>query len=713
MTDAHPGSSPRVHLKTGDETRVLPLVPGLLVFIPLALAGNEMGTLLRYPELGAAVLFAPYAITTAALVASRRRDWIWYLLASIACHMVASVTQWPLTWIALADLANTARAVVAAVLLRRFLGPQLRLDTIARLLVFVVSAAVIAPAVGATIGAVNVVWHGRSATYWAPWSAWFLSNSLTALTMLPLFLVAVSGGATWRRPRLVASRSAEAMLLVSALLIVCDIAFFSNSAGGWNRNFPLYGPLPLLIWTALRFGTGGASLALATVAVAAIWGVDRGTVPFFATSVDANVLNVQLLLMLTSLPVLCIAVVASARQNAVQLYRALLASLQDHVALLDARGVVLEVNESWRRYAEIPSPCPFERVRTGDNFIDSCRDAVAELERTRAPGAPPTAERACIGVGDVLSGRQRIFEMEYEQDHDGRHEWYTMRAEALERRDGGAVVTRANITARHRAQVEIEEQRRELSHLARVAVLGQLSGALAHELRQPLSSILSNAEAARHLLRHQSPDVDELGAILQDIATEDRRAAQVIDGLRALLKRGETHMQAVDTGDLVREVLQLANAELITRRVIASAVVDENLPALLADRVQVQQVLLNLILNATEAMSTVAIGERTLLLTARATSTGDVQFSVRDGGDGIPLALIDRLFEPFVTTKSEGLGLGLSIARAIVAAHGGRIWAENNATRGATVHCLFATAPAEWASNGRAAAGHFAAAFPA
>jgi signal transduction histidine kinase len=187
--------------------------------------------------------------------------------------------------------------------------------------------------------------------------------------------------------------------------------------------------------------------------------------------------------------------------------------------------------------------------------------------------------------------------------------------------------------------------------------------------------------------------LDELSTILLDIATEDRRAAQVIDGLRDMLKRGETHVQQLDTAVLVREVLALANAELLTRRVTATAAVDAHLPPVLADRVQVQQVLLNLILNACEAMSSTPSGDRTLLLTAAA-SGGDVHFAVRDCGTGIPHPLIKRLFEPFVTTKPDGLGLGLSIARSIVAAHGGRIWAENNPGRGATVHCVFASATA-------------------
>jgi two-component system sensor kinase FixL len=244
------------------------------------------------------------------------------------------------------------------------------------------------------------------------------------------------------------------------------------------------------------------------------------------------------------------------------------------------------------------------------------------------------------------------------------------------------------VTARHMARVEIEEQRRQLSHLARVSMLGQLSGALAHELNQPLAAIASNADAARRLLARAPVDVAELDAIVTDIVAANQRAAQVIRRLRALLNRGETRLQPLDTAELVEEVLDLAHAELITRRVTATGVVAPNLPPVLGDRVQLQQVLLNLVLNACEAMSSCIPPDRRLSLTVAPDAGGNIRFSVRDCGSGIPSHLIDRLFEPFVTTKPEGLGLGLSISRTIVAAHGGRLWAQNNTDRGATVHCL-------------------------
>jgi signal transduction histidine kinase len=422
------------------------------------------------------------------------------------------------------------------------------------------------------------------------------------------------------------------------------------------------------------------------VTFATIWGADRGTGLFLGASPDENVLVLQLFVVITTLPVLCIAGVSGARHGMLRLHRALLASLHDHVAIIDARGVVLEVNESWRRFAESHWTTPFHQTAVGDDFVGACR--------TSAERGDSAAADTLAGVTRVLNREVGRFEMEYDDDHSRPHGRYALSIEALEHAEGGAVVTRADITARRQAQMELEEQRLELSHLARVGALGQLSGAFAHELNQPLASISNNAEAARLLLRRKPADLSEIDEILRDILAADQRAARVIRRLQALLKRGETRLQPIDAAELVNDVLELASAELITRRITASAVIAPELPLVLADRVQLQQVLLNFILNACEAMRFTPVAERRVSLTLSTEASGNLRFSVRDCGTGIAPALIDHLFEPFVTTKAEGLGLGLSISRTIVAAHGGRLWAENNADRGATVHCLLPAAPA-------------------
>ena len=241
-----------------------------------------------------------------------------------------------------------------------------------------------------------------------------------------------------------------------------------------------------------------------------------------------------------------------------------------------------------------------------------------------------------------------------------------------------------DITARKEAEAEVQRQRAELAHLARVNTLGALSGSLAHELNQPLGIILSNAQAAQELLAQEPPDVAEVQAILADIVAADRRAGEVIERLRALLKRGQVSLQPLPLNQVIEEVLHLTRADLIGRGVTVVRELAPDLPPIAGDRVQLQQLVLNLILNAADAMAANAPGTRRLHLQTRL-HEGRVRASVRDEGGGLP-ADVERLFQPFYTTKTQGLGLGLAICRSIVAAHHGRLWAEPHPERGAVFH---------------------------
>jgi PAS domain S-box-containing protein len=240
-----------------------------------------------------------------------------------------------------------------------------------------------------------------------------------------------------------------------------------------------------------------------------------------------------------------------------------------------------------------------------------------------------------------------------------------------------------DITERRRAEHEIVAQRRQLQHLGRVALLGELSSAIAHELNQPLTAILANARAAQRMLQRERVDHKELHSILGDIASDDLRAGAVIHRVRALLRRGETDPQLVDINEVVAEVLDLAHSDLIQRAVSVTTNLAESMLLIVGDRVQLQQVLLNMIVNGCEAMVDNPRSDRVLTITTT-TENDAVRVAVSDRGTGIANAVVDSVFEPFVTSKSHGLGLGLSICRSIVNAHGGRMWAVNNAGRGAT-----------------------------
>jgi signal transduction histidine kinase len=273
---------------------------------------------------------------------------------------------------------------------------------------------------------------------------------------------------------------------------------------------------------------------------------------------------------------------------------------------------------------------------------------------------------------------------------------------------GGEALRAAQLTRELRAsekRIALEEQahRSEVAHLLRVMNLGELSSALAHELSQPLSAILNNAQAAEILLARNEIDSDEIGHILRDIVTDDKRAAKVILRLRTLLKRGEFQPLALDANGLIQEVLELMHYELMGRQVQVVKDFGSGLPSIRGDSVELQQVLINLILNAAEAMSQTT--EKNRILTIRSTQVegNKVLISVADTGCGIPSGSEERIFEAYHTTKPRGLGLGLSLSRTIVAAHGGRLWAENQAPHGARFHF---TVP-EWQSDFQGASSQF------
>ena len=241
-----------------------------------------------------------------------------------------------------------------------------------------------------------------------------------------------------------------------------------------------------------------------------------------------------------------------------------------------------------------------------------------------------------------------------------------------------------DITSRKQAEQETLRLRQDIAHVGRVSVMGQLASSLAHEINQPLGAILRNAEAAALFMQDPSPDLHEITAILEDIRKDDQRAGAVIDRMRALLRRKEVEMKPVDVTQMLGDVAALLRPDAATRHIGLEIELPSDSPPLLGDRVQIQQVLLNLILNGMDALGPESSSPRKVAVTTRRLGFEALEFSVADTGCGIAAEQIDRIFDPFFTTKTSGIGMGLSISRDIVEAHGGHLWAENNAEGGAT-----------------------------
>jgi two-component system, LuxR family, sensor kinase FixL len=622
----------------------------------------------------------PDSILLCALLRTRPRDWWLFIAVALPIRMLFTVPLHLPGWYILASFAlDAVKAVVGAVILRRLLVDPLRLDTVREFLLFILVAVLAVSAVSAFAGAAIRATLGYP--YWPSWERWFSGNALAQLIITPTILCWVFG-TPWRYWKLDFHKALEAIGLTLGLFLACYLAASTSGYGTFNSETRFYSPVVFLIWAAIRFGMPGATAANALVAIVAVGLAMSGVGPFAHHTTGEAAIGLQSFLLLRSAPSFFIAIAVEQRRRAEE----------------DLR----ESEERFRRMAHsAPVLLWMSGKDKGGNFFNrgwlefTGRTLEQELGGGWAEGVHPDDLHKCLARYHAAFDARQPFEIEYRlRRYDGEYRWVLDIGAPRYESDGafaGYIGSAIDITDRKRS----EEIQRALAHTQRLAVMGELTAALAHEVRQPMSAILLDAKMAEKLALERSLTSDDMRVIAGGIREHATRADQVINRILGYLRKQDSQIRPIDINAVVQDVLNLLDGDAARRNVQVRPVLSRNLPPVYADRTQLEQVLLNLVVNGMDAMEEVPETARHLTVRTALTPNGSVEVTVSDCGRGIDSDKLPLLFESFFSTRKEGMGLGLSIAKSIVDAHHGRIWAENNRGSGASFHFTVPTVSEE------------------
>ncbi|PYK59756.1 MAG: hypothetical protein DME43_07830 [Verrucomicrobia bacterium] len=639
----------------------------LCVFVGYYL-GAKIGFALTLRPHPVSVLWPPNSILLAALLLTPVRVWWVILLAAFPAHLAAQLqSNVPPAMILCWFISNSCEALIGAGCVRFLIDRPVRFDRLGNVGIFIFFAAFLGPFLSSFVDAAFVaINHFGGDSYWRVWRIRFTSNILAALTLVPLIVTWVADGIAWLW-KIRQARFLEAALLLIALLSVNTIVFYKLGPSADSALLCL--PVPFLIWAAVRFGSRGASAAICTLTFLAIWSAGHGYGPFSTRSAEENALSIQMFLIVMSVPLLLLAAVIEERGKGAMTLR----EREDRISLAaeSANLVFWSINferkESWmsdkgRAIFNFGPDEPLSRELFLSRVHPEDRDAVDEaIEHARA--------------------ESQTFEIEYRLLRpDGDIRWLISRGRYVRNDRGGIrelIGVAIDITAQVEADLQLGLQREEMARMSRVSSMGELTASLAHELNQPLTAIASNAAAGRRLLAQGSPDPKMFKELLADVATDARRAGDIIHGIHHFVRKGEGTRCRVNLNEIVREVLRLLHSDLLGRGTAVETELAPNLPSVDADPVQLQQVLLNLLMNSLEAMNDTSAASRRVVISTTCQPNSSVAVSVRDYGSGLPADDADKVFTHFYSTKPNGMGMGLTIVRSIVEAHGGKLRAEN------------------------------------
>ena len=616
----------------------------------------------------------PDSVLLCALLLTRPRVWGVFLLGALPIRLFSEVARDLPLWFLLTTWAiDSARNVLTALVLRRLMRNPIRFETVQEFVVFCLSAVLAIPAAFALAGAAARAARGHE--FWPAWEQWLLGNALAHLVITPAILYWVFGP-SWELRAASARRWLEGAVLAIGIVVTGYLAFNTESGSLDFAEPRFYAPVPFLFWAAIRFGMRGASGAIVAIAFLSVEAALEGRGPFSGQSPAATALALQHFLLLRAAPLYLVAILIEQRRDIEQSLR----ESQERMSLAATAARLwfwewdLVKDEIWLS-AGSRGPERFGR------FV------LIRLEAFMQTVHPDDRAALLDGLAKCRSGSD--YEGKYRVTLDGRLRWIASvgRADL----DGGHTPVRIrgisqDITQSQQVEQQVQRQRDELAQLSRVAVLGELSGSLAHELNQPLTAILTNARAAQRFLAKEPAGLQNVREILDDIVADDRRAAEIIRRLSQLFKRGEMQPQPLGVNELVRDAMRLAQRELAGVSLWMD--LTDSLPVIQGDRVHLQQLLVNLIANACKAMDETTPAERRLIARTRLVDGEGVWVTVVDSGCGIAKEHLPRIFDPFFTTSAEGMGLGLTVCRTIARVHHGKLWAENNADRGASFHLV-------------------------
>jgi len=631
-------------------------------------AGAVIGNVLRFPHLGTAILYPPYAIVTAALLLSPvRRWWIFLLAGSVGSFIPQRLNGDPVTFVLLSEVANYARALLAAWAIRRF-GDSGRFYTLKGMTAFLLFAVVLAPGVGAFIGA-GVVAVYADGGYWDAWRPWLMSNVLTGLTLLPIVLIARdhfvrrSAVAELRRWR-------EASVLIFSLLAAGALVLLAPNTSGAS----LYAPLPLLLWAAVRFGPGGTSAALLMVSAMTIIGTLDEHGPFITPSPSDGLLQLQLFLFVISVPLLLLsALLQEQRRTADELrasqqqYRTIVEDQTELICRFRPDGALTFVNGAFGRALGRPP-----------------QDLMGSFFWSFVP--PDARDTQSVLLADLTSDQPLLSWEHRLAASAGDNRWEQWRVRAMFDQRGQVLDYQAvgrDITERKRAEEEhalLESQRAHAEALREAdRRKDEFLAMLAHELRNPLAPIAMAVE----ILRLVPSGDEQIGSAREIIGRQTAQLARLVDDLLdvARITSGsiQLRLETVDLGRVIASTLESTRPLIVARQLRLDTDLPEGTLTVKGDPVRLAQMFSNLVNNSAKYSP---VGGRISVTVRR--DAHEVVLRFRDDGVGIPGNMLERIFEPFTQVQRPrdaalgGLGLGLALVKKLVELHGGTVRANSD-----------------------------------